>query len=330
VTGPDPELEAFLVDSGLAQSGTDAHWTPLSGGVSSDIWRVECANGVVCVKRPLAKLKVAADWQAPITRNAAEWDYLQWVDRIAPGHVPRPVVRDAGRNVFAMQWLLPEHHRLWKPALLSGHADPNAAAAVGDLLGRIHAASARDPVLPARFATDENFHALRIAPYLLELEVAHPDLSHPLTMIADRTAATRKVLVHGDVSPKNILLGPNGPVLLDAECAWFGDPAFDLAFCLNHLAIKQRIVTGAEESLRRCFERMRVAYLARVDWEPTEDLEMRAATLLAALALARVDGKSPLEYLDASQRGALSAAARAALLAAPATLNAARALLTSN
>jgi aminoglycoside phosphotransferase (APT) family kinase protein len=125
-------------------------------------------------------------------------------------------------------------------------------------------------------------------------------------------------LVHGDISPKNILDGPNGPVFLDAECAWFGDPAFDLAFCLNHLLLK-----GAREGADRtrynaAFAALAAAYLDGVDWESTTEIEARAAALLPALFLARVDGKSPVEYLThESERAAVRRCATPLILAPP-------------
>jgi len=316
---PAPDLVQFLVEQGLAQRGEAGNWTPLAGGVSSDIWRVETSVANFCVKRALAKLKVASDWQAPVDRNAYEWAYMEVVSEIAPGAVPRPLAHDPGKGLFAMAWLPPQSHRLWKSALFEGEADARFAAALGALIARIHAASARDLSLPGRFATDTNFHALRIDPYLLETARRHLDVAPALREIAARTAATRHALVHGDVSPKNILIGPHGPVLLDAEVAWFGDPAFDLAFCANHLAIKARIL-GAR-SLREAHDAFAGAYLAGVDWEDAVALERRAAALLPALALARVDGKSPLEYLDDGQSRSLRAAAKAAIAANPLRLS---------
>ena len=100
--------------------------------------------------------------------------------------------------------------------------------------------------------------------------------------------------MHGDVSPKNILAGPKGPVFLDAECAWYGDPAFDLAFCLNHLLLKCLWVPGSKGEFLACFDALYGAYLEAVSFE---GVEARAASLLPALLLARVDGKSPVEYL---------------------------------
>jgi aminoglycoside phosphotransferase (APT) family kinase protein len=324
----EPVLAEFLHAAGLAEMDDLGDWQPLSGGVSSDIWRVTTGKGTFCVKRALAQLKVAAEWKAPVSRNAIEWAYMELADEIAPGAVPQPIAHDAERGLFAMGWLAPEDHPLWKSELLAGRVDPDFAAAVGALIARIHAATARDPSVPRRFATDDSFDALRIEPYLRTTARAHPDLADAIGVVARITANTHKALVHGDVSPKNILIGPAGPVLLDAECGWFGDPAFDLAFCLNHLAIKARIVDGAREALLESFDRLAESYLARVDWEAAEAVEARAARLLAILALARVDGKSPVEYLDEPQRSALRQAARAAVAASPDTLAIARDILT--
>jgi Ser/Thr protein kinase RdoA (MazF antagonist) len=120
-----------------------------------------------------------------------------------------------------------------------------------------------------------------------------------LENLSDITAKTRVALVHGDVSPKNILVGPRGPVFLDAECAWYGDPAFDLAFCLNHLLLKGIWVLEAKSAFLACYGALTREYLAGVDWEQPAALERRAAALLPGLLLARVDGKSPVEYLAA-------------------------------
>ncbi len=122
-----------------------------------------------------------------------------------------------------------------------------------------------------------------------------------MRLLIETTLRNKHALVHGDVSPKNILSRSRGPVFLDAECAWWGDPAFDLAFCLNHLMLKCLWVPAARAALLESFEAMTAAYLPLVAWEPAAALEKRAAHLLPALFLARVDGKSPVEYLTAGR-----------------------------
>ena len=177
----------------------------------------------------------------------------------------------------------------------------------------MRSATADDAAIAARFATDDNFHAIRLEPYLVETARVHPALADGLLATVRRTATTRRVLVHGDVSPKNILLGPDGPVLLDAECAWFGDPAFDLAFCLNHFLLKSAHLPAHAKPLLASFDAFLDAYWPHVHWEDAAQLEARVATLLPGLTLARVDGKSPVEYLAAPTRDAVRGASIALL-----------------
>nr|WP_236610690.1 phosphotransferase [Verminephrobacter aporrectodeae] len=142
-----------------------------------------------------------------------------------------------------------------------------------------------------------DFFPIRLEAYLLATSEKHPECAAPLRALAQRTGATRCALVHGDVSPKNILRGPQGPVFLDAECAWYGDPAFDLAFCLNHMLLKCLWRPAHAAAFLACFDALAAAYLDGVDWEPRTCIEERSARLLPGLFLARVDGKSPVEYV---------------------------------
>jgi aminoglycoside phosphotransferase (APT) family kinase protein len=220
--------------------------------------------------------------------------------------------------VLVMAYLDPARHILWKTELRDGRAAPEVAAAVGERLVRIHAASADDPAVAAEFATDRIFYDIRLEPYLVATAVRHPDRADALAGLVATTAATRRCLVHGDVSPKNILVGPAGPVFLDAECAWYGDPAFDLAFCLNHLLLKCLWTPPASAGFLACFDELARSYLAGVDWEAPAALEGRVARLLPGLLLARVDGKSPVEYLTTDRQRAVVRDVARALLQHPA------------
>ena len=293
---PPEEFAQALRELGLA--GSEAlRGEPLTGGVSSDIWRIDTARGPVCAKRALAKLRVAADWRAPIERNQYEARWMAVAQQAAPGSAPQLLGQHPALGVLVMQWLAPADHTLWKQQLREGHAELATAQAVGRRLARIHAFAAARPELAAQFDTDRIFYDIRLEPYLVATAVKHPDLAPQLHALVAQTQAHAVALVHGDVSPKNILVGPQGPVLLDAECAWWGDPAFDLAFCLNHLLLKCLWQPPATAAFLACFAALAEAYLQGVDWEPCAALEQRAAALLPGLLLARVDGKSPVEYL---------------------------------
>jgi aminoglycoside phosphotransferase (APT) family kinase protein len=320
VQTPDPAITNFLVAAGLVRDIAAARFSPLTGGVSSDIWLVE-ADRTFCVKRALPQLRVAAEWFAPVERSRYEAAWLDGVAKILPRAVPRLLAHDPGGGIFAMDYLDPARHRCWKAELLAGRADRAVGAEVGARLGTIHAAFARDPLAPARFATDSIFEHIRIEPYLLATARAHPDLAPVLHGLAERTMRGKRSVVHGDISPKNIMIGPDGPVFLDAECAWYGDPAFDLAFCLNHLLLKTIAMPQARQELLAAFARLAQAYLRHADWEPRRALEARAATLLPALLLARIDGKSPVEYITGdADKDRVRQAARGLLAAAPQTL----------
>jgi aminoglycoside phosphotransferase (APT) family kinase protein len=263
--------------------------------VSSEIWRVDLAAGPVCVKRALPRLKVAQLWEAPVERNRYEYEWFRVAGAAAPGAAPRVLAREEG--VFVMEYLEQAHHPVWKALLRAGRADSAFAAQVGSALARIHAATTG---VAALFPTDAIFYAIRLEPYLVATGMRHCALKRRFDALVERTAQTKICLVHGDVSPKNILAGPTGPVFLDAECAWYGDPAFDLAFCLNHLLLKCLWVPRAKGQFLACFDALCGSYLAGVSFE---GVEARAASLLPALLLARVDGKSPVEYLtDEAQK----------------------------
>jgi aminoglycoside phosphotransferase (APT) family kinase protein len=309
-----PAFGQALRDMGLA-GAEPLDGVPLTGGVSSDIWRIDTAAGPLCVKRALPKLRVAAHWQAPIERNRFEARWMQVAAAAVPGCAPRVLGQHPGLGVLAMDYL--PHHALWKQQLRAGQAEPATAQAVGRTLGRIHAHSAARPALAADFQSQDIFFDIRLEPYLLATAVAHPDLALPLRALVQATQAQAKALVHGDVSPKNILVDGHKPVFLDAECAVWGDPAFDLAFCLNHLLLKCLWTPHAVPGFLACFDALCAAYLAQVDWEPVDALQARAARLLPGLLLARVDGKSPVEYLvDEAPRATVRRAARR-LLAHP-------------
>jgi 5-methylthioribose kinase len=291
-----------LARLGLIETGAPVRFTALTGGVSSDIFKIEAWDRVFVIKRALRKLRVARHWQAPTSRNRHEADWLMTVGRMLPGTVARLLARDDDSGLFAMEYLDPALFPVWKERLRDGQVDLNFAAEVGHRLALIHTQTAGDRAIAELFATDAIFHAIRLEPYFEATARRHSEIASPLLALSARTLARKVALVHGDVSPKNILVGPHGPVFLDAECAWFGDPAFDLAFCLNHLLLKCLWNRAAAPRLIEAFESLVAAYRKGVRWESPAAVEERAARLLAALLLARVDGKSPVEYLSAADQ----------------------------
>ncbi|MEI9994589.1 MAG: aminoglycoside phosphotransferase family protein [Rhizomicrobium sp.] len=317
------EIGTSLAAMGLIGTGEDFGVETLSGGVSCDVLRVTAGGRApFVVKRALPRLRVSALWEAPPERAAAEVAWIRLVAGIAPRWVPAILGEDRERHLFAMEFLPPERYPVWKTELAAGRIDTGFARDVGAALARIHGATAGKSEVAAAFDNGAQFLALRLEPYLLFTAERHTDLAQAIRDEVDRIAAARIALMQGDISPKNILQGPEGPVFLDAETACYGDPAFDLAFCLNHFLLKAVWHPEWTTGYARSFAAMKAAYLAGVTWEKAQEIDRRTARLLPMLFLARVDGKSPVEYLtDDADRAFVRAAALQMIIEPPYNLD---------
>ncbi|WP_395736675.1 phosphotransferase family protein [Prosthecobacter sp.] len=302
------DLLPRLQSAGLI-GGADIRITPLTGGVSSDIVLVESSTRKLVVKAALEKLRVKDDWFVDVSRNRVEQSFFEYVAPVMPASVPR--ILGGGDGWFAMEYLGDELQN-WKSLLLAGQIEPETARMAGDVLGRMHAASWGDPDARERFATLPNFQALRIDPYLLTTAGRVPAAAAFLQAEAARLAAAKLALVHGDYSPKNLLVGHGRLIVLDAECAWFGDPAFDAAFLLTHLHLKGLLNPQALQLVPAFWS----AYTSACG----HDLEQDTVRLLLCLLLARVHGKSPAEYLSAEHRDIVTRFVQSHLLSPPLSL----------
>ena len=226
----------------------------LTGGVSSEIWKVTAGDRVFCVKRALAKLAVKDDWYAPVERNRYERLWYATANAKVPGVAPRVLGFDDRAMFFAMEWLAPARYRLWKRTLPPAASTSNSRRRSGR--SSLQSMPRRRGTKPSRRRSrPEAFRGP--APRALSPRHRSP-ASRPRASLerrADTTAETRRSLVHGDVSPKKFGRTA-GPVFLDAECAWYGDPAFDVAFCLNHLLLKCLLVPAHASRLLAAFDRL--------------------------------------------------------------------------
>ncbi len=283
-----------LLADGLV-SDRNATLTPLTGGVSSDIYLVTDGQKKFVVKRALEQLKVEADWYADITRNEVERNYISYVASAHPTAVPQIIA--AGDGYFAMEFL-GEGFSNWKQELLQGRFTAKWAEKAGSFLGDIHRRSAGSDALAEQFNRMDLFLQLRINPYLLATGLKHPDVQALFNTEAERLQVERLALVHGDFSPKNMLVKDDRLVVLDSEAACFADPAFDTAFLLTHLFLKVLYHRNYFQEIAHLISTFRESYGAM-----DKAMDLRTSRLLLMLLLARVDGKSPVEYLqdDASR-----------------------------
>ena len=313
---------AYLVDRGVltrADAG-NASAEFLGGGVSNIVIRVNVGgadgDGLV-LKQSLPKLRVEDDWfadQARIHRERAGIDHLvrhhQDSTQARPWWAfPRVVDEDRDNFVFVMT-AAPEDGANWKEQLLGGHIDVAVAGSVGTMLGEIHRSSMvvgqSVPDDLVAFEDLDCFVQLRIDPYHRATALAHPDLTDTLEAEAVRMlpdSDARRALVHGDFSPKNIIVSGQGSdalvFLLDFEVVHLGNPVFDLAFMLNHLTLKA--IHRPELAQQYCLAARSFwnAYLdaARECFGDPQSLERDTVRQMGALLLARIDGKSPAEYI---------------------------------
>jgi aminoglycoside phosphotransferase (APT) family kinase protein len=294
----------------------NAHLRPLSGGVSSEICLIEDDGPLRVVKRALPTLRVADVWNANVSRNEFEQRYLNYVSQFLPDAVPAVLATGAG--YFVMPYF-DATFTTWKSRLLAKDFRLEDAESVGFFLGRVHEHSRNDVNAARQFDSLNNFRELRIDPYLLTLARKHPEIEGLVKTETARLSARRECLVHGDFSPKNMLLNVSRLIVLDCEVAWYGDPAFDLAFVISHLLLKQLLHSPYEAGWLQLTDALSTCYFEarRVSRDERMSLLSRVAMLIALLLLARVDGKSPVEYLNGPRREAVRTFVIRALLRQP-------------
>jgi aminoglycoside phosphotransferase (APT) family kinase protein len=297
----DPELGpiiARLVRRGVLPSGQAVSVAPLTGGVSSLVMRVSAGDAAVVVKRALPRLRVAEEWRSAPERILREAEAMQRAHELQADRVPRILDVDDEHLAISMQ-PAPEGWANWKLTLLAGKTDPEVAGSLGRALAAWHSASAADPSMLAEFEDRRHFFDLRVSPFFLRVGRAHPDLAPRIDAVVDRMWARQDALVHGDFSPKNVLVGESGLWVVDWETAHSGDPTFDVAFLLSHLVCKA--VHGPEwrPGYRACADAFTGAYLER----SSVPIDSEGLTrLVGCLVLARVDGTSPVDYFDDPER----------------------------
>lgn len=296
-------LLAYLQEHDRLPSGVIPRITALPGGVSSRTMLVEFPDGTGwVVKQALPRLRVATEWLSDPRRIEREGLALRWMPRVlGEGVTPGCVFEDAAHHVLAMT-AVPQPRVNWKTRLLAGEVEEALVLAFATILGRLHSRG-RGEEVAAAFEDRAHFDSLRLQPYYRFTAERHPSAREFFGALIEETLATRCCLVHGDYSPKNTLVRGDGLVLLDFEVMHFGDPAFDVGFALAHLFAKARHVPDRRDRFVAAVVVFWQRYLAESGQETTGgEFEARVVRHALACLLARVDGRSPLEYLTEEER----------------------------
>lgn len=320
-----PDTVAGYLQARGVLDAAGAHVDVLAGGVSSLVFAVRTPGLRVVVKQALPRLRVAQEWRAAPWRSLIEARALQVLGRHTPDAVPPVLDIDEERWVVTIPEA-PAGHRTWKDDLLRGHADTAVAARLGDVLGVWHAATAGDLDVAREFGSTVVFDQLRTDPFHRTVARTHPDLAGAIGRVVDRMQAGRRCRVSGDYSPKNVLLAPGTLWVIDLEVAHYGDPAFDLGFLLTHLMLKAVHRPAGLPGYQACAMSFLDAYRQHAA-PATEPAHLVGQ--LGCLLLARVDGKSPAEYLDEPARKTVRRVGRALLGGGVLDLPAAWAVVTT-
>ncbi len=296
--------------------------TPLGWGVSNAVLRVETPEQTFVLKQSRPQLRTRDAWFSDVERVYREQEVMQALEPLMPpGVVPRVLFSDRENYVFAMSDAGADC-RVWKEMLLAGEVDPERGELAGRILGRMHEATATRPELVEPFRDHAVFVQLRVDPFYRRIQERRPAVAAAVAPLIEQAVTVKEALCHGDFSPKNLLVNGDRFTLVDYETACFGDPAFDLGFCLSHLVLKGVHRDAQRQDFYDLTRAFWEGYAAVVRWRPWRELQTRAAGHFAACALARIDGTSPVDYLgDESKREAIRRLSRRLLHEPPATWN---------
>ncbi len=289
------------------------------------------------LKQPLAKFQSEAEWLVDIDRAKVERNALELCGNLLPpGSVPEVLWFDEANYVLALS-CAPLDAVLWKKQLLTGYVSADAAQLAGTLLAILHSATRNEAEVAARYRDPKFFIQQRTDPYLAHLKNRYPDLAPTLDRVIRELLSAEACLIHGDFSPKNIVLVPRTPddapapvlprkgrlhpdnplakgrapkpkkfdlarlLLLDFEVCFYGHPGFDIATLINHLLLKS-FHHGARgggnwRPTMIAIDAFWQTYLHTADQGLAALVERSAGHMLGALLLARIDGKSPVEYI---------------------------------
>jgi 5-methylthioribose kinase len=326
--------EEYLRGSGRLTSAESVTIRELPGGVSNVVLLVSDTAGAprFVLKQAREQLRVAQPWFCSPERIWREVAVMQVCLRAlehaeaaekCPGElsigVPRVLFTDREQYLFAMTAV--GEHSVWKSQLMQGVFSLETAAACGRLLGTIHAQTWGRLDVAQELGDQKFFDALRLDPYYRHVARTQSELAPALQNLEQSLADHPRCLVHGDFSPKNLLVHDSGVTLVDFEVGHFGDPAFDLGFFLTHLLLKATrrpehwpsLMELADEFWRR-YQQAMIAICGSREYET---LVARGIANLAGCLLARVDGKSPVDYLQPPAQESVRRFARELLLQLP-------------
>lgn len=290
-------LLQYLLEKGVIHREIPYEVNYCRGGVSCIAALIETEGKTMLVKQGRAKLAVKEDWRADPARMKIEAVANDFYNRCIPQSAPAVLFYDE-ENCIMVREAAPASCRMWKEDLLSGIFDFEVAKKTMEALAIVHNKSANNPEAAREFADMDIFYQLRVSPYFEFLIDKHPKYQAEIEAMIPKIRDVHQVIVHSDYSPKNILVNADRSIcILDYEIAHYGNPAFDMAFFTNHIVLKSAHMRQFSGALLNMLLYMTDTYFGMIDFTDASALEAECIPLLGILMLARIDGKSPAEYI---------------------------------
>lgn len=300
----------YLTERGLITGNATVE--VLTGGVSCVVLAVQNEHADLVVKQALPELKTKAKWVADQRRAIVEADAMRIYHSITPDSVPKLIDLDPDNFTLTMS-RLPHSCTNWKQDMLEGRIFPEIGEKLGKILAQWHNAAAQSFEIKNQFQEDSLFEQLRVSPFYRAVKDKNPELQEVITELINEITNIKTTLVHGDFSPKNILAtSDHSPIVLDFEVAHTGNPVFDLAFVSAHLLCK--VIRADKPSERTDLIATANNFLATYRQTTRLSVAESLPHHVALIALARVEGISPVNYLDQSSQERLVALTKSALL----------------
>jgi 5-methylthioribose kinase len=292
---------SYLIDKGIISTADKAEVEVLTGGVSNVVLAITTSDKKLVLKQALAELKVAEKWEADQRRAIVEANAISLFHKLSPDQVPNLVFLDPERFILILD-RVPVGSTVWKTDLLDGVINPDVAGVLGKTLAQWHNFGQTNKEARQQFMEDSLFEQLRVDPFYRFVASKNDLLKPKINELISELEGDKTTIVHGDFSPKNIMVGMDEQVyILDFEVTHVGNPVFDLAFLLAHLLCK---LFRTNEPLD---EKMLIASAQRFisSYKEIRSISESLSLHTVLIALARVEGKSPVNYLDKTQQDKL-------------------------
>lgn len=284
------KVKKYLIIEGLVLPEDELQVQHLPGGVSCRVWKINRNKDQWVLKQALEKLDVEADWHSDVERIHREHEVMHQLIQIIPDSpIPQILHVDYINHVYMMSFVM-DASDTWKSQLMQGIINVESAKSAAGLLLQIHEQSYKiDGKHQTDFKDQSYFIQLRIEAFHRFLIQRYPELDKDINKLIDELTLEKSCLVHGDFSPKNMLVKASGEiVLLDFEVAHWGNPVFDVAYCLGHLMLKAWHL-GEEGEIFNLISSFLDTYGNKVK---------NLIPHIGLMLLARMDGKSPVNYIQ--------------------------------